>query len=85
MHYACDLGNAHFAILESRAGRAPGYRSGGSSFAGFAVVSLQAAVEAARSTGAPVLQEPESYPWGRRALVEDPDGRVVELFEREAT
>jgi uncharacterized glyoxalase superfamily protein PhnB len=38
--------------------------------------------DAVRSTGATVRQEPELYPWGVRALVEDPDGRPAEIFER---
>lgn len=73
------------AVFSAGPGRAAEFRSGGSSLAGFAVVSVEAAIEAARSSGAGVLQEPESYPWGLRALVQDPDGRVVELFERALT
>ncbi len=81
-HYACDLGETHFAVIESGVGAAPAYRSGGSCYVGLAVPSVRAAVEAARAAGATILQEPEPYPWGLRALVVDPDGRVLELFER---
>ena len=38
-----------------------------------------------RAAGSRVLQDPEEYPWGSRALVEDPDGRLVELFGRRET
>jgi predicted enzyme related to lactoylglutathione lyase len=31
--------------------------------------------------GARVLIRPEDVPWGRRAVVLDPDGRTVELNE----
>lgn len=82
LHYACELGSTHMAIHAAGEGRAAEWRSGGSSYFGFAVDSLKVAVEAARRTGARVVQEPEEYPWGPRSLVEDPDGRVVELFER---
>ena len=87
LHYACELGSTHLAIHAvdaAKGGRAAEWRSGGSSYFGFAVDSLADAVEAARALNARVLQEPEDFPWGPRALVEDPDGRVVELFERRA-
>lgn len=82
VHYACDLGLTHFAVFRSGPGEAAEFRSGGSSFAGFTVNSLEAALDAARSVKAEVVQPPTEYPWGWRALVKDPDGRVVELFQR---
>lgn len=54
----------------------------GSQFFGLTVNDLAAAFVAALATGGTVVQDPRDYPWGRRALVRDPDGRVVELFER---
>ena len=87
LHYACEVGSTHIAIHGAETGkgaRAAGWRSGGSSYFGLAVSSLIEAVDAARRLGAPIVQEPEEFPWGPRALVEDPDGRVVELFERRA-
>ena len=85
IHFACEFGRTHFAVFEAGDGRAPEFRSGGSCFAGFAVASIEKAISAARVIGAEIIQEPESYPWGVRALVQDPDGRVVELFERAST
>jgi predicted enzyme related to lactoylglutathione lyase len=82
VHYACDLGLTHFAVFHGGPGAAPEFRLGGSSFAGFTVNSLEAALGAAKAVKAEVVQEPTEYPWGWRALVKDPDGRVVELFER---
>ena len=82
LHYVSQVGPTHFAIFEATEGDAPEFRSGGSTFPGFSVDSLENAVEGARADGAPVIQEPEEYPWGLRALVEDPDGRVIELFQR---
>ncbi|MDX1946943.1 MAG: VOC family protein [Pirellulaceae bacterium] len=49
---------------------------------GFEVASLDKAVNALRSRAAKVLKEPGDSPWGRRAVVEDPDGNRVELLER---
>ncbi len=34
-----------------------------------------------RAAGGEVLAAPEDSPWGRRALVRDPDGHTVELLE----
>ncbi len=82
LHHACELGLTHFAIFESSSGAAAEFRSGGSSFPGFTVNSLEDALEAAKSVNPEVIQQPTEYPWGWRALVKDPDGRVLELFQR---
>jgi len=95
-HFACELGPVHLAVFAAepgspapdspapsgRTGRAPSFRAGGSTFPGFAVPSIETALGAARALGAPVLQEPAEYPWGTRAVIEDPDGRAIELFQR---
>lgn len=81
-HYACELGLTHFAIFESNSSSAPEFKAGGTSFPGFTVNSLHDALEAAKSVNAEVVQQATEYPWGWRALVKDPDGRVIELFQR---
>ncbi|SRR5579872_865430 len=80
-HYACDLDGTHFAIFPAPSGAAPPFRSGGCTFPGFVVESVAASLEAARVLGANVIEEPSPYPWGLRAVLEDPDGRPVEIFE----
>ncbi|MFQ5918465.1 MAG: VOC family protein [Thermoplasmata archaeon] len=82
VHYVSGLGPTHFAVFEGPPGEAPEFRSGGSTFPGFAVDSLEEALSGAKSVGARIAQEPSQYPWGMRALVVDPDGRTIELFER---
>jgi predicted enzyme related to lactoylglutathione lyase len=81
-HFACELGATHFAVFAAPAGDAPEHRSGGSQFFGLSVASAEAAVAAAKARGAPVVEPPTRYAWGVRALVRDPDGRTVELFQR---
>jgi predicted enzyme related to lactoylglutathione lyase len=85
IHLACDLGATHFAIFAARAdpgaADAARWRSPGSSYFGVEVEGLGALIEEARAAGCSIRQEPETYPWGVRALLDDPDGRVVELFE----
>jgi lactoylglutathione lyase len=82
-HLACDVDGVHVAIFEGGGhGRAPGHRDAGSTFVGFAVEDVDGTVDALMAMGVRVLQAPADFPWGRRAVVEDPDGRPVELFER---
>ncbi|QDU86611.1 Glyoxalase-like domain protein [Planctomycetes bacterium Pla163] len=86
VHHTCSLGPTHFAIFAARSASsvepAADHRGAGAQFLGLTVDDLGAAFAVSREHGAEVVQEPKSYPWGRRALVRDPDGRVVELFER---
>ena len=86
VHFASELSGCHFAVFAADApGRAPGLTRAGCSLVGLAVESVEVTLRAARDAGAPVLQEPEMYPWGLRAVVADPDGRPVELFQRPDT
>ena len=83
VHFAAELGPLHFAIYPAEApGRAPGRRAGGSCFPGFYVASLERAAHAVAGLGARTLAGHEEMPWGCRILVEDPDGRAVELNQR---
>ena len=82
VHLACDLGSVHFAIFSGAPGDAPDGRSGGATMPGFAVAALGPVLSRLRALGSEVLEEPAEYPWGPRFLVKDPDGRVVEVFER---
>jgi len=46
---------------------------------GFAVPSVDDAYLALLSVGGEAVSEPKDSPWGRRAVVADPDGHRVEL------
>jgi lactoylglutathione lyase len=84
VHFATELGAVHFAIYPAEGpGRAGERRSGGSVFPGFYVESLDRATEALAEVGAPVLSGHEEMPWGCRIVAEDPDGRVIEVNQRE--
>jgi lactoylglutathione lyase len=48
---------------------------------GFGVPKLSEAIAALRSSGASVVSEPKVTDWGTRAVVRDPDGRIVELYQ----
>lgn len=49
---------------------------------GFRVAILSETVDALRARGTLVASEPKSTSWGIRAVVRDPDGRAVELYQR---
>ncbi|MBV8344982.1 MAG: VOC family protein [Candidatus Eremiobacteraeota bacterium] len=80
-HYACELDGCHFALYEGSDGQAPAFRTRGYTFPGFVVTSLDESLAAVRGLGSLVLQEPELYPWGRRCILQDPDGRMIEIYE----
>lgn len=48
---------------------------------GFQVADVDAIVQRLDEAGAKIVSAPKSSPWGRRAVVEDPDGHRVELTE----
>jgi len=83
VHFATELGPVHFAIYPAQApGRATERRSGGSSFPGFYVKSLDQVTEALARAGAQMLSGHQQMPWGCRVVAEDPDGRAVEINQR---
>jgi predicted enzyme related to lactoylglutathione lyase len=70
----------HLAIYAAEGADAPGRRVGGATQLGFQVgAAIEAAVRAGVAAGGSVLQPLEDVPWGRRAVLADPDGRPVEL------
>ena len=83
-HAAADLGGVHVAVFPAVGdGRAPAHRAAGSTFLGFWVSSLEAALDALRPFGAEVVQEHQVREWGCRVVVADPDGRAVELNQHD--
>jgi predicted enzyme related to lactoylglutathione lyase len=83
VHFAVELGDMHFAIHSAQTPPGPAERrAGGSSSPGFYASSLDLVSNVLASTGARVLTEHEEMPWGCRIVVEDPDGRPVEVTQR---
>jgi len=77
IHYAATLGTTTFEIYPNRNGdRKLDLRLG------FQVASLDEIIQELRQSQVPILSEPQESPWGRRAVVEDPDGNRVELTQR---
>jgi catechol 2,3-dioxygenase-like lactoylglutathione lyase family enzyme len=76
VHHTCSLGGVHFAIYPDDAASGPQ----SASTIGITVPNLQNALNALRALGAKIVEEPRPRPWGVSAIVEDPDGRRVELL-----
>ena len=84
VHFAAELGGVHFALYAATGpGRAPERRSAGASFAGVYVDSLDDVLRNVAALGAPLLSGHEVMPWGCRFVVEDPDGRAVEVNDKD--
>lgn len=84
VHAAADVGGVHVAVFQGdAAGEQLGWRRQGSTFAGFYVASLELTVVALEALGAKVLQLHQHRDWGCRVVVEDPDGRAVEINQRD--
>lgn len=87
VHAAGDMSGVHMAVFEAKGPCSNrGWRAAGSTFVGFWVVSLEATLEALSALAfspAVVLAAHEQMEWGCRAVVTDPDGRAVELNQRD--
>jgi lactoylglutathione lyase len=75
-HYSCELENIVFELYLSSNGIVDeGTRIG------FNVVNIEQIVDNLRAKGSLIITEPTISPWGKRAVVQDPDGHKVELLE----
>ena len=76
-HFAAQLGELVFEIYPAPTDDPPA----NSVRLGFAVASLDRLVETLVEAGGKLISEPLDSPWGRRAVVADPEGRRLELME----
>lgn len=82
-HEAADVGGIHLAVYpEHKEAETPAWRVSGTTFVGFFVSSLERAVAQLKENGCPVIREHEWRPWGCRTVIADPDGRPVEVNQR---
>lgn len=84
VHAAGEMGDVHVAVFPaSEPGSTGDWRGGGTTFVGLWVSSLEAVVAAVEALGAEILLEHQGREWGCRIVVADPDGRAVELNQRD--
>lgn len=77
LHLTCQLGPTTFEIYPWTAAD----RESLEARIGFQVPSLDAALARLEEHGVTVANPPRQSPWGRFAVVIDPDGRKVELYD----
>ncbi len=76
VHFACAVGGVHVSVYASVHEQPP--QTG--TALGLTVADLQGAVTALKLLGATVIEEARPRPWGVSAILQDPDGRRVELL-----
>ena len=78
LHFAGRIGDTIFELY-------PLGSEGGSADStlrlGFSVTDLAETMRSLEATGVTIMSEPKPSAWGQRAVVRDPDGRAVELYE----
>ena len=76
-HLACELGEAVFEIYPSSSSPSPtaGTR------VGFRVDDVSSSLASVVNLGSEIVSPPKDSPWGRRAVLCDPDGHMIELLE----
>jgi hypothetical protein len=81
-HHAADFAGVHFAVFPA-ATKGRGRRRGESGCVqvSLSVKSLEALEPVLRRLGAPVLIERQEGPWGVRVVIEDPDGRPLQITQ----
>ncbi len=76
-HFAAKLGQTVLELYPRRNGKSPSTVR-----IGFVVDDLTSVIETMRGAGDTIATEPADSPWGRRAVVKDPNGNAVELIQK---
>lgn len=77
LHLTAKLGEL---VLEIYPAKTPSEADAGTRL-GFAVGDLPETIHQLKSQNVEIVQETEQSPWGLRAIIKDPDGRLVELYQ----
>lgn len=79
VHYSCQMGMLVIEIYPGKPGIAPERRNAGATMIGFQVENIDNVLATLHALGAVVLTPIQNSEWGKRAVVQDPDGRAIEL------
>jgi len=85
IHYSTQIGDSVLEIFPGEAAAPLARKAGGATMLGFTVASVDEAVTRLKQLNTQVTTEPIDSPWGRRAVVVDPDGRSIEISTSKAT
>ena len=81
VHYSTQLGPSVLEIFPGEESPELNRKASGATMLGLSVASVDETVSALTILGAQVVTVPTDSPWGRRAVVVDPDGRGIELSQ----
>jgi lactoylglutathione lyase len=81
VHYSCEVGATVVEIYPGKPGTASDRKQAGATTIGFQVADVDKVVGDLQSSGAIILTAPQASAWGRRAVVQDSDGRAIELSQ----
>ena len=81
VHYACELDSMVVELYPGEPGAALERKMAGATMLGFQVDSLDSIIETLEQLGVKVITKPQTGAWGRRMVVEDPDGRAIDLSQ----
>jgi len=81
VHYSCGLSGTVIEIYPGEDGVAPDRKAGGATMIGFAVQSLDATLIALEALKVEMVSGAKEGPWGKGAVLLDPDGRAIDLTE----
>lgn len=97
LHYEADVGGTHFAVFHAKSGDSsprPVATSAAqpaesisslpndtATVIGLAVDDLESVIAVIDKLGAKVRIPLQDMDWGKRIVVEDPDGRVLEIYQ----
>ena len=76
-HYTCELGMVGFEIYP----HTDSTKNIDSTHIGFQVNSLDGLFAKLKESGVIVISQPKDSPWGRQAVIDDPDGNRVRKFQ----
>jgi lactoylglutathione lyase len=79
VHYSCQLNGMVIELFPGKPGTALDRRNAGATMIGFQVYDLDIVLENVSAMGATILTAPQVNNWGRRAVIQDIDGRAIEL------
>jgi lactoylglutathione lyase len=81
VHYACESEGLVIEIYPGKAGNAIDRKQAGAVTLGFQVSDLGNTLETLKTLNVMIVNEAQTTNWGLRAVVQDPDGRAVDLTQ----
>src|SRR5262249_9742714 len=82
VHYACELADTVLQLYPAKPGSAPDPRSRGATRTGFQVESVSKTMSVLAQLNVTVLVPPDTAATPSRAVVQDLDGRAIDIQER---